>query len=96
MCRSDVPLHPLGRHVDAFRADGGPDFHYGGMVKFAPDRSFALEAIEENGVAFGFGMGNFDRHLFAGKRIGSAKNRSHAAFGDELVQLVMIEPVAGI
>ena len=66
------------------------------MIERLADLLFALEAIEEDGIAFHFGVGDFDGDGAAGAKVGGAKDGGHAAAGDDAVDAVMIELIAGV
>ena len=70
--------------------------HHAGMIELLPDFAFALKAIVEHRIGLHFRMWDFDRDLAAIAQIGGAKDRGHAAAGDQAFNAVMVELVAGM
>ena len=66
------------------------------MVEFRADIMLALKAVEEHRVAFHFRMRNFDGDRLARTRIYAAKDRGHAAAGNQLFNDVVVELVADV
>ena len=66
------------------------------MIELPADLLFALKAVEEERVAFHFGMGNFDGDGASVAQVGAAKDGSHAAAGDEVFDAVMVELIARV
>jgi hypothetical protein len=72
------------------------DFHHPGVVQGLPDFFLAMEAVEENRIAFHLGMRDLEGYGTAGARIRSAENGGHAAAGSETVYPVVIELFPGV
>jgi hypothetical protein len=66
------------------------------MIKGFSDVPFAIEPVEEDRVAFHFGVGNFDGDGLSGAGIGGAKNGRHPTAGNDTVDAVMVELFAGM
>jgi hypothetical protein len=66
------------------------------VIELLADFFFALEPIEQNRVGIHFRMRNFDRDGAAIANIRAAKNGGHAASGDQAIDAVMIEQIAGL
>jgi hypothetical protein len=66
------------------------------MIEGLADLLLAFEAIKQCRIAFHLGMWNFNRDLAAISRVGTAKDRSHAAAGYKTFDSVMIQLVAGM
>src|ERR1700693_3735249 len=65
-----------------------------GMVEALADLFLALEALVEDDVALELDVGNLERHGLAGCGIAGLEDGGHPATGQELGDLVLIEPVA--
>ena len=76
-------LHPLHHHVDPAAVAVRQHFHDAGMIQLFADLGLALEAVEEHRVGFHLRMRDLDGDLAAVAHIGGAKNRGHAAAGDQ-------------
>jgi hypothetical protein len=66
------------------------------MIELFADVLFAVEAIEQNRVGFHFRVREFDCNRAAVTFVGAAVNRGHAAAGDQALDAVMIEKIAGM
>ena len=66
------------------------------MIEGLADFLFAVEAVEEDRIAFHFRVGNFDGDGAAVAEVGGAENGGHAAAGDDAVDAVVIELFAGV
>ena len=67
-----------------------------GVIDARADLAFALKAVIECGVAFDLRMRNLDGDRSAGGRVMRAVDRSHAAGGDEMVEHVLVQVIAGL
>src|SRR5579862_4529534 len=65
------------------------------MIEGLADIFLAVKTVEEDRVAFHFRMGNLDGDCPAGAKVGAAKDRGHAAAGDNAIDAVMIELFSG-
>ena len=67
-----------------------------GVVEALPHRFFALEAFEEDDVALELRVRDLERdHGAAVLAVDGLEDRRHSAAGQQLAELVLIEPVAG-
>ena len=66
------------------------------MIQFPADFGFAVKAVEENGFALGFRVGNLDCDLPAGPGVDGAEDGSHSAHADEFFEEVMVQPITGV
>ena len=66
------------------------------MVEFLADLALALETVEQHRIGFHFRMRNLDRDLAAVAHIGGAKDRRHAAAGDQSFDAVVVKLFAGM
>ena len=74
----------------------GEDLHDAGVIELLADFLFAMETVEEYRVGFHFRMRNLDGDGSAVAQVRAAKNRRHAAAGDQAFDAVVIELVAGM
>ena len=91
-----APLDPLHHQVDPAAAVLCNDLHHAGMVEFLSNVLFAMEALEENGVALHFGVGDLDGDRAAGQEVSAAEDGGHAASRDDAFDAVMVELVARV
>src|SRR6266849_774210 len=89
-------LYPLHHHVDAAAVFIREHFHHAGVIEFFADFRLALEALEEYRVRFHLRMRNFDCDLTAGAHIRGTKNGGHPAAGNDRLNTVVVELVAGM
>ena len=89
-------IDPLQNHIHLAAVFVGEHFHHRGMVQFRADLFLAPKALVKSGIAFHFGVGNLDGYVAIVAQIGAAKNRSHPAASNELVDAVMVQCVAGM
>src|SRR5712692_309133 len=89
-------FHPFHDHVELAAVIVSHYLHYAGMVEFRADIMLALKTLEEYRVAFHFRMRNFDGDRFARTRIRAAKDRGHAAAGNQSFNDVVVELVADV
>ena len=66
------------------------------MIELAPDFVFAAKALEEDNVAFHFGMRYFDRDRLAIANIGRAEDGGHAAARNHAFDAVVVELIARV
>ena len=91
-----VAGHPFHHHVDAAVVIVFENLHHARMVELLADLLLALEAIEENRIAFHFRMRDLDGDGAAVARIGRLIDGGHAAAGDQAFNFVVIEGIAGM
>jgi hypothetical protein len=65
------------------------------MVEFAADIGFAMEAVEEKGIALEFRVRNLEGDDAPVAQIRGPKNSGHAASGNQAVDAVVVELIAG-
>ena len=66
------------------------------MIELFADLFLALEALEEDGVAFHLRMGNLDGDGLSRAQVGALVDRGHAAAGDQAFNLEVVELFAGV
>ena len=66
------------------------------MAEPLADRPFALKAVEEDGIGFHIGMGNFEGDGAIVVQVRSAVNGSHAAARNRRIDAVEIDLAAGL
>ena len=84
-------LAPLHDHVDAGALLAAVDAHDLGVVEFFADAGFALKAVEEDGVGFQVGVGNFEGDDAVIPQVGGAVDGGHSAAGDRRLDAVGID-----
>ena len=89
-------IDPLQNHVAPAAVLVVEYAHDAGMIEFFADFFFALEPVEEDRVGFHFLVRNLDGDGPFVAQIGAAENGCHAASGDQAVDAVVIELVAGM
>ena len=87
---------PLHDHVHAGAFLTAEDAHDLGVVKLFANLRFALEAIEEEGIGFKVGVGDFERDDAVISQVGGAVDGGHAAAGNGRVDAVGIDLGAGL
>jgi hypothetical protein len=66
------------------------------MVEHRADVLLALEAVEQYRIALHLGMRDFDRNRRTCIDVYSAKDRGHAAAGNQVIDAVIVEGIAGM
>jgi hypothetical protein len=89
-------FHPLERHIHAAALFIRENFNDAGMVQPASDLRFAVETVEQHGVALGIRMRHFESDPSTGPGIGGAENGRHTAPADEFFDQEVVQPVAGM
>jgi len=87
---------PLHDHVHAGAFLSAEDAHDLGVVKFFADAAFALEPVEEDGIGFEIGVGDFEGDDAVVTGVDGAIDGGHAAAGDRGFNDVRVELRAGL
>ena len=85
---------PLDDHVEAGALLVVEGFDDAGVVEFLADLLLAAEALEEDGVCFEFGVGDFDGDGAAGEHVSGLVKGGHAAARNRGLEQVMVQRVA--
>ncbi len=89
-------IHPFQNHVAPAALFIIEYLHDAGMIELLADFFFALEPVEKDRVSFHFWMRDLDGDGPAVAQVRPAKNGRHAASGDQAIDAVMIELIAGM
>ncbi len=89
-------VHPFQNHVAPAAIFVVEYPNDAGMIELFADIFFPFEPVEEDRVGFHFRMRNLDRDRPAVAHVRAAENRCHAASGDQAIDAVMIELIAGM
>ena len=89
-------VHPFQDHVAAAALFIVVYTNNAGVIELLADFLLALEAVKQDRVGFHFLMGNLDRDGAPVARVRPAKNRGHAASGDQGIDAVMVERITGM
>jgi len=87
---------PLHNHVHPGAFFSAEDTHDFGVVEFFADSGFPFEAVEEDGIGFEIGVGNFKGDDAVVTGVDGAIDGGHAAAGDRGFDDVRVELRAGL
>src|SRR5208282_74198 len=82
-------------HISARTLFPAVNLHDIGMAEPFADRRLALKAVEEDGIGFHVGVGNFKSYGAIVAQVGGAINGSHAAARNRRLDMVEIDLAAG-
>ena len=89
------PVGPFHDHVQPAAVAMVERFDSAGVVEFPANRNFPLKAVEEDRIAFGFGMRHLDGDGAAVTHIDGAEDSGHATAGDQAFDSVAVDFVSG-
>ncbi len=87
-------LHVLHHHVHPALLGGGEHLHHVGVVQPLADLVLAPEALVEDHVALELYVRNLERHGLAADGVDGLEDGGHAAAGQELGELELVEQIA--
>ena len=91
-----MPLDPFHGHIGLAVIARVEDLDDSRMIQLPADFQFALKTLQKHGVGLNFRKGYFDRDTPARSQFLSSKDYRHAARSHYVLQLVLVELVAGM
>ena len=90
----EAPVNPFHHDAELVHVAAVEHSHDARMLELLADGDFALEAAIKNGIAFEFGVRDFDGNKLAGSQVRGAIDRGHAGAQDERFDAEVLESLA--